>query len=136
MLVRTKENSHPVSILHALSLTRLKSSGLLVFANVHDRLPLLLLVTAVARPVKSQGPVHIQLLAQRVTSGAQSDGQDDTERDQLWRDLLQGAEALGDCVCWRLYVSRFAWVGIRDGFEADVPECSSFCEAVSVPFLS
>ena len=50
------------------------------------------------RSVQPQRAVDEQLTAQTVEGGADGEGQDNTDGDQLRRDFLELAEALGDGV--------------------------------------
>lgn len=58
-----------------------------------------LVIGLLALSGKTQGLVGGDLAAHGVYGSEDSGGQDNTERNQLWGDLLEGSEALGDGVC-------------------------------------
>lgn len=64
------------------------------------------------------------LASHAVYGGENSGSQDNTERNQLWGNLLEGSQALGDSVCCR--ESQLACGGNR-GNNVSAPDCSSFC---------
>jgi len=51
-----------------------------------------------ARPVQAQSGVGVKLADDAVASGAEGDGQDEANGEQLDGDLLEGTDALGDGV--------------------------------------
>lgn len=55
-------------------------------------------MVAGARPVQAQSRVGVELADDAVASGAEGDGQDDTNGEQLDGNLLEGTDALGDGV--------------------------------------
>lgn len=57
-----------------------------------------LVVALGARPVQAEGRVGVELADDAVAGGAQCDGKDDANREQLDGDLLEGTDALGDGV--------------------------------------
>jgi hypothetical protein len=59
-----------------------------------------------ARPGEAESLVGPELAEDAVASGAEGDGQDETDGEQLDGDLLEGTEALGDGVRWGDCVSR------------------------------
>jgi len=72
-----------------------------------------------------------ELADERVGSSAEGDGKDETNGEQLDGDLLEGADALGDGVrCKTLLVSATPWTRYDHGRNS--PECSSFCNSVSM----
>lgn len=63
------------------------------------RVLLALVVLLRPRAVQPQGAIGPQLAEDAVEGHDDGGGQDDAERDQLRRDLLEGSDALGDGVC-------------------------------------
>jgi hypothetical protein len=59
-----------------------------------------------ARPGEAESLVGPELAEDTVAGGAEGDGQDETDGEQLDGDLLEGTEALGDGVRWGDCVSR------------------------------
>lgn len=55
-------------------------------------------MVAGASPVQAQSRVGVELADDAVGSGAEGDGQDDANGEQLDGDLLEGTDALGDGV--------------------------------------
>jgi hypothetical protein len=58
------------------------------------------LVSLGTRPGKAESLVGPELAEDAVASGAEGDGQDEADGEQLDGDLLEGTEALGDGVRW------------------------------------
>lgn len=72
-----------------------------------------------------------ELADETVGGGTEGDGKDDTNGEQLDRDLLERANALGDGVrCEALLVPVAPWAHGKNG--NDSPECSSFCGGISM----
>ena len=68
------------------------------------------LVLPGSRPVETQGGVVGELADKRVGGGAEGDGKDETNGEQLHGDLLEGADALRDGVrCEALLVPVASW---------------------------
>lgn len=87
-----------------------------------------LVVLGGARPVETEGRVGVELADDAVAGGAKGDGQDGGNGEQLDGDLLEGADALGDGVRWDAALVRV----LADCRTCHIPECSSFCDAVSI----
>lgn len=90
------------------------------------------LVGVGARPVEAQGGVGVELADDAVAGGAEGDGKDEANGEELDGDLLERTDALGDGVRWEalLVVVVLGARLLHDG--EYVPECSSFCEDVSI----
>ena len=68
------------------------------------------LVLPGSRPVETQGGVVGELADKRVGGGAEGDGKDETNGEQLDGDLLERADALGDGVrCEALLILVASW---------------------------
>jgi hypothetical protein len=53
------------------------------------------------RPGEAEGLVGVELADNAVARGAEGDGQDEANGEELDGDLLEGTDALGDGVgCW------------------------------------
>jgi len=51
-----------------------------------------------SRPVQAQSGVGVELADDAVAGGAEGDGQDEADGEQLDGDFLEGTDALGDGV--------------------------------------
>jgi len=56
------------------------------------------LVVVGSRPVQAQSGVGVELADDAVAGGAEGDGQDEADGEQLDGDFLEGTDALGDGV--------------------------------------
>lgn len=82
------------------------------------RIPALVTTLVRSLPVQPKRAIHVELPDDAVARGAERDGQDDTEGNQLWWDLLEGAQALRDCVCLRrklVWALFWVWDWVRMG---------------------
>jgi hypothetical protein len=77
--------------------------------SIFSRAPLHLVLPG-SRPVETQGGVVGELADERVGGGAEGDGKDETNGEQLDGDLLERADALGDGVrCEALLILVASW---------------------------